>query len=48
MNETEKKTVLVQVVYPDESSKDYELTFQSVAHGKGDILTIQKELCSKS
>lgn len=48
MNETEKKTVLVQVVYPDESTKDYELTFKSVAHGKGDILTIQKELCSKS
>lgn len=48
MNETEKKTVLVQVVYPDESTKDYELMFKSVAHGKGDILTIQKELCSKS
>ncbi|KAK4004223.1 hypothetical protein OUZ56_005965 [Daphnia magna] len=29
----------------DESTKDYELTFKSVAHGKGDIITIRKELC---
>ena len=47
-----KKTVLVQVVYPDERTRDYELTFKSSAHvqkgDQGDIAMIKKELCSKS
>lgn len=44
----EFKTVLVQVIYSDERTYDYELTFQSSTQGEGDLAMLEKQLCLKS